>query len=283
MYFIPTPTKTSLVPNFSSFAGVSGYKLTQLTTSTLALSAGYARAFSNNFVLEYASFVTNLPNRIVLNISTVGAGGCFPTAISNLTLASNTVYGIYVIANSLGTTGGSLNSSVEVSAVIATGNDFLPPGYDSYRRVGLVYISSATKLIIPMAQSGNGTDRVYTLQDGVAAVSAGHGAVPTAVDLSINNGVVMPGKQSSVNFGLNLTATVANQFMWVEPFGLTATSVAPTLIQSPAVGVIADNVEMAVGLNALGNASINYLLSNAAATANIVVQGFTDNLGPELF
>jgi len=292
-YLIPSPSATSgitTVPDFSSAAGVSGFHLDFISTTRMFLRPGYARAFANDFPITYPGNVANTDPVIFLDTTVVGAGGCWPTAIPDLTLASNTVFGIYVIAKSSGTTGGSLNPAVNVSAVIATGNDFLPPGYDVFRRVGLCYVDSGTGLLIKWIQAGTSNDREYMVQDAVPVLTGGSATVATVLDLTAGNGVVMPGHANYAQLTLSLTPSVAGQVLSVQPSVLTAGTLAPvTLIGNVASQPIEVNAEIVCGIAGSDvfatntNAAIKYNVSNAGAVASIWVTGFTDSLGNNLF
>lgn len=284
-YFIPAPTAFATVPNYSSLPWVTGYHLDFLSTTQMFLNAGGARAHANDFAIVYPGTDSNASSDLLLDITAVGPGGCYPKAVSSLTLANNTVFGIYVIAKSSGTSNGT--DGPLVSAVIATGDNFLPPGYDVYRRVALCYIDSATKLLIKWIHSGETNDKQYALQDPVQVVTAGSAVAFTNVDLTANNGVVPPGHANFCEFTVNLLASAAGQNVEIVPSVLTPVSIAPVRLIAPTNTLISWSSSLVCGIlgpvTAHGNAAVNYKVSNAAAVANIYVSGFSDDLGSELF
>ena len=285
-YFIPAPTAFNTVPSYSSFPGVSGFRLEVASTTTLTLGPGFARAYANDAPLFYSPNLPGLPGNITIDITTVGAGGCYPRLIADASLTSKTVFGVYVIGNSSGLSG-TLSTAAPVSAVLATGNNFLPTGYDSFRRVGLAYVDNATGLLIAWKQTGNANDREYWLQDGVLAVDAGSATSPTNVDLTEVDGVIMPGRPSMVKMQLMLATTGAGQEGFVQPVGLTSSTMTPVAIQAAAAGTSVAMAEIVCGVLGTaavpGNAAIKYNTNNAAADFTIAVAGFTDSLGNDLF
>ena len=284
-YFIPQPTAFSTMVNYNSFPGVSGYHLDFLSSTQMFLNPGYARAMNNDFSIIYPGTSANTSGSILLDITKVGPGGCFPFAMPDLSLTNDTVYGIYVIAKSSGTSNGT--DTPLVSAIIATGDNFLPSGYDSFRRVGLCYISSSTNELIKWIQSGVTNERQYNLQDAVPALLGGSAIVPTVIDLTDGDGVLLPGHANYAQLGLGLVASAPNQQLFIEPAVLTATVLPAIGISSPAAGVMAANTEVVCGIigpvTEHGNSAIKYYVSDAAAVANIYVSGFTDSLGNDLF
>jgi hypothetical protein len=251
------------------------------------LNPGYARAFNSDFAISYPGSIPNMPATILLDIEVLGAGGCYPKLMSDLVLANDTVFGIYVVAKSSGTTGGSLDPAVNVSAVIATGDNFLPAGYDVFRRVGLCYIDSGTNQLIKWIQSGVATERQYTLQDPVIAVSGGTATVDTVLDLTDGDGVVPPGHANYCELSVSLLPTVAGQYVSIAPTVLNAVGLPPVTLVGPAAALISWTSEIVCGIigpvTEHGNAAIKYKVSNAAATAGIAVASFTDSLGNDLF
>lgn len=282
-YFIPAPTAFPVVPDFSSNPFVTGFELAVTGNFTFTVQPGAARALTSDFVIEYPSFIPNLPAVITADVSTVGLNGCFPHSIASLGLADHTMFGVYIIANSAGTTGGSLNSNIAPAVVVATGNNFLPAGYDVFRRIGYVLIDDANGHLIFMEQSGRGNDRQYHLNAGPLAVSAGNATIATSLDLTAGDGVVPPGAGQNVILGLVINGNAANAYLRVYPTGNTVGNGTAGLITPVATQTLAAEGELNVGVNNIGNASIDYLVNNAGTTATIVVNGFVDSLGADLF
>lgn len=287
---IPTlvnPTKLSTVPDYQSNAFVSGFNMTILSATTLAIGPGAARSFNNDNVISYPNDLVFSTPYLTAATTIVGAGGCFPFSISDMTLTVNTVFGVYVIENSGGTTGGSLNPTVSPNLVIATGDNFLPAGFDSFRRVGLVYISSSTNQILPWIQTGNGSEKTYLLQDPVNALSAGNSTVATSINLSNLNGVIAQGLSANVLLSVSLTADAAGDYAMIWPTNYLFNIEAPTTIVNPAANVLEVVVPIVSGNTGTypfaGDASIDYLVASVDDSLTINVIGFVDSLGPSLF
>jgi hypothetical protein len=168
--------------------------------------------------------------------------------------------------------------------VVATGNNFLPPNMDMFRRVGWVYVAYSTGYIIAWDQFGQGTERTYLLQDPVTAISGGSDTTATAIDLTNDSGVgVVPPSVVSVNLNLSLTGAAAASYLYVEPYNLTAASATPTkLVTTTASEPLATNVNILTGLNTSGDSSINYWV-DSSSSATILVAGFTESLGNTLY
>lgn len=279
--YVPAPTFQH-IPVYSSDAFVNGYRLAITGNTTFTLSPGGARAFGSDLVIQYPGVIPNLPSVITVDISTTGLGGCFPNSIASLGLTHKTMFPVYVIMQSSGTTGGSLNPLVAPSAIVATGNNFLPQGgWDAYRRVGWVYVDNSTGYAIPMIQSGHGVDRQYVLQDPFVAVSAGAATSQTVVDLTANDGPIPPNRNSAVYLNVEITPAAADGYACVEPGSLTAGSVAPVQIFGSVAGhKNSSYVQMnATQAAVTGNANIKYFVDNGSSASTINVVGFEDSLG----
>lgn len=274
------------VPDYSSSAFVNGFNLTIASSTTFTLSPGSARALTSDYVIQYPSFEPGVPANITVNVSTVGLNGCWPVSIASLALANDTLFPVYVCANQSGTTGGSLNANAaQVGAFLFTGGTLsLPGGNNQYRRVGWAYIDHSTGNLLPLVQFGNANERTYLLQNPVTALSAGAETTATAIDLTNNSGVgVVPPAVVSVNLNVSLTGNAAAAYARLQPFNLTASSVTPTqLVTTTASQPLATNMNMVVGLNASGNASIKYLVNNSGSALTLLVAGFTESLANSL-
>ncbi len=285
-FFIPVPTGFSTVPAYQSNPFVSGLNMAVTGDTTFTMSPGACRALTNNYVLQFPSYSPNVPGNVTVDISTQGLNGCYPSSIASLSLASNTVFPVYAVANSSGTATvpGAASNGPLTAFVVATGNNFLPPNMDMFRRVAWVYVDYSTGEIIPWDQFGQGTERTYLLQDPVTALSGGVADTPTAIDLTNNSGVgVVPPSVVSVNLNLSLTGTAVASYLYVEPTGLTAGSVTPTQLVTPTASEpLAANMSLLTGLNTSGDSSINYWV-DSGSSATILVAGFTESLGNTLY
>jgi len=286
--FIPAPSSSdfSTVPSFESAPFVSGFELAVTGNTTLTVQPGMARALTSSQVIAFPSYSASIPGSVTVDISTVGQNGCSPVSISSLGLTYNTLFPLYVCFDSSGTAVNSSNSSVSGPGfcfVVATGNNFLPEGFDSFRRIGWVPVSQATGYVLKFAQQGNGNEREYLYQDPVTLLTAGNATTPTEVKLSYQTGLVPFGQVGKVNLNVALTGNAAGSYVYLEPYGLTAASRATTVLGTTTAGqILAANVDMVYGLDAAGDAAITYLVDNGSSAVTIYLAGFTDSLNNSL-
>lgn len=282
-YLIPAPTAFPVIPDFQSSAFVNGFELAITGDTLFTVQPGMARAMASDFVIAYPSFSANLPAEIEVDIAEVGPNGCFPVSIDSLALADKTMFGVYAIAKSSGTTGGSLNAELATAIVVATGNNFLPAGYDVFRRIGLVYVDDATGFLIYMAQSGHANERIYRLNEGPLALSGGNATVQTELDLTAGDGIIRPGSGTNAILGLVINGFAGSSYLQLWPTDNLDGNGTAGLVTPAATETMSAEGSIIVGQNALGNAAIDYLVDNAGTTASIVVAGFVDSLGLNLF
>lgn len=271
MYFQPNAIKNvSLVPDYSQDPFLSGFHLTITGSNTLTLSAGSARSYNSDFVISYNPFLSSsLPRELSLDISTTGVLGCYPTPIENYLFSDDTTFNVYVLGDSSG-----VNSP---TAVVATGNNFLPNGYDKWRKVGSVYVDSVTRLLIGFVQSGNGVDRTYLFNTNIPGASYG----PTSffiLPLSNGAGPCNPFFTTDVILWRRLTSANVTDFGAVTSIDLGNS---PTQIISPSVGnVLSDQTMIPVGLANFGSQNLVYVtVSGAGALMNVSVLGWKESMG----
>ena len=290
--FTPIPSNPlSTVPSYQSFPFVSGFRQTVTGNSTFTMGPGCARALCNGNIIEFPNFTAGHAGITTVDVSTVGVNGCFPVSIASLGLTQNTLFPVYAISNSSGTgptavnslTGGTTNVTGP-SYVVATGNNFLPPFYDTFVRVGYIFIAEATSFVIPWAQSGHGNEKTYILQDPITGVSAGAATAAAIIDLTSTVGVIPPNKNIEVILNVEITPNAAGGWVAVEPGSLTAGSVSPTQIFGSATAEPSSSqIRMIATPNATtGDANIQYWVNNAGSSATINVVGFVDSLGNAL-
>jgi hypothetical protein len=293
-YFIPVPTNIETTPDVASTYGVpmafiSGFEMKYVSNTVFTVQPGNANAENNGATIQYPSVLPTLPGIITVDITqlagpgllqgnqvTAGTSGYYPTSIPNLGLSAHTTFAVYVIGDSSG-----FNNPI---VVLATGNNFVPNAapplrsYDSFRRIGFITIDNTTGFILPFIQSGSFTDREYMFANDVQVLSAGTATVPTIIDLSINNGPIVPGPTSQVKFVVGLTPNAAGDDVSFVPTGLTSSSY-PVFVQNPGAARLALQIEMIPGVDPVnGHAAIDYLNSTALASTDVFVAGFTDSL-----
>lgn len=281
-YFIPAPTAFSVIPDYQSNPFVSGFEMTVTSTTQFTIASGCCRALTSDFVISYPSYSPSLPPNITVNTASVGVNGCYPVSIASLALTNHTVFPVYVIAKSSGTTNGSLNTSVGTSVVVATGNNFLPPGYDTYRRIGYIYISFSTGLILPWIQGGNSNIRFYSSATNLIIGSGLASLTLARLDLTANNGYVPPHKNVQAEFITRFQGITASDSFTLSDTGVTGTSNA--LWATPSVtGQLGSTFNTLCGTDpTTGNSSIWYLVSASGCTLQVGLSGFEDDLGNTL-
>lgn len=279
-------SSTNAAPDFSSRPAVAGYEQEVISLTQFTMNPGCARGVTNgglygSNLVVYPGTVAGLPGVITVDVTTVwtyGAtfGGAYPYAINTLGLAgNNTVFPVYAITDSSnGSTNGIPNNP---AYVILTANVPLPAGYDTYDRIGLIYIDGTTFNIVPWAQTGSYEKRNYQLATAVQVLTAGAANVPTLVDLTAGNGPVIPGAPE-VKLSALFTPTVATDTASLIATGLTSSGPYPFVIQNSAAAAAQSQVVMSPGDNPVnGNAAVDYLVSGTD-TLSLWVSEFTDDM-----
>lgn len=275
MYIIPSPTKFSKTPNFSSNPWIEGFEQKYVSDTIFTVGPGAARALTTDFVISYPTNVPGSNGLIRVDTSVIGLNGCYPRALSELNLTHNTVFSVYIVASSSGTSSGNNSTSV----IVATGDNFLPDGYDAYRRIGLIYIFQSDLSIAPWTQSGLGAYRKYTLKTPVNAVQNGSVTTLTPVDLSINHGVVPPGNPSDIMITWAVTNSDDNQTVTFSPGGVgsaNATFTGNAELWNNAINITA-------GTNTAGRASLSYRVAVGDQIITWGVREFSDYMGNSIF
>lgn len=286
-YLIPAPTFPS-TPDIASTYGVpmafvSGFEMAYASTTTFTVNSGNANAENNGEVIEYPSVIPTLPSIITVDITVLaaagltlgnqiqpGTSGVFPVSIASLGLSANTTFPVYAVSDSSGKNGPIV--------VVATGNNFLPAPYDSFRRIGFVTIAHATGFIVPFIQSGSFLDRDYQFVDAIPALAGGASQILVAVDLSTGDLPIVPGPTSKVKILSLWIPAAAADTSSLTPTGLTPT-VYPVVLQNAAAFGAQENWELIPGIDVSnGSAAISYINSAAAGALSLWIVGFTDSL-----
>jgi len=295
MFFqVPTNPKITETPDFASRPYVAGFEMTVTGATTATFLPGCARcvAFPDN--IYYPPINTNAPGVITLDVSTVfipqgqldfngqliigtpiGFGGCFPLPLTQAGMAgNNTLFPLYAVGDSTGAN--------PTTIIVPTSQAFLPAGYDSFARVGEVYIDGTLFHIIPFKQTGHYEVRQYELGNSVTALSTLTPATsPTFVDLTAVNGPIAPGFTSKVLLNISFNPNSQTDVLTLNPTGLTGTGI---ILQGSVAGAKSTFlVEMLPGIDATtGHAGIDYSASSALDTVDIEVIGWTDDMGVAL-
>lgn len=285
--YIPSPS-FSAVPGYQSVPFVSGFEIKYLTTTTFSVAPGCARSLCNNNIIQFQSFSATVPSSITVDITDVGVNGCYPVSIDSLGLSDFTMFPVYAITASSGvkasgvanTIAGGTTTISGPGIIVATGNNFLPDGYDSYVRIGWVYIKDTDSTIIEMTQSGHNNERVYILSNPFAALTDGGATTATVVDLTAGDGPIPKNKNIEVILNVEVDPNAADGFVELESGLATAAAAMPTKIFGSVAGASNSAVVRLVATpNATtGNAEVKYLVDHANTDATINVIGFVDSL-----
>lgn len=268
----------SCVPDYSSDPFISGYELNITGNTTFTLSPGAARCFNSPFVITYNPFLTpGLPALLSCDISTTGPGGCYPYPIANVDIVNWTNMGIYVIGNTTGTV------DVYTSVVVATGDNFLPPSYNVWRRVGSVYVDNGTRYLLPFTQTGNDNNRTYVLQ-GVIQSTAYSPTTNSPLYLSSASGGIAPANPNFVSSALlysGFTPSATSDYAYIAPTnGPVSFNQAPITIQTDVPFVaFKNNYESSVGFDDDGNALVYVSVVGSSPILDLGIYGWKESLG----
>lgn len=268
-FFQPTFTNnTSVTPGFQSDPFISGLSFTWLTATTFMISPGVCRAYGNDFVMA-------LQAPVVVDTTLVGLNGCFPLAANVASPTNDTNFGIYLVADSTGVLGSVGGNSPKV--VIATGNNFLPTGYQVWRRIGSVLITGGTNNMPVLQQTGSGIERKYSLQVAYSALTGGTDTAAALIDLSATNGPLNPNFTDKVFLQAVYTPGNIANILSFSPSNATS-SVWPQRIQANVVSVpVIESIEVVAGVVA-GNAAV-YYFGGAADSTDVYLGGWSESLG----
>jgi hypothetical protein len=298
MYFkIPTNPKIVETPVFDAAIGsarpyVAGFEMAVTGLTTFTIQPGCARDVATPSNIPYPPINAAAPGIITVDVSTifvppnqldangnpvtptpVGFGGCFPLPLSQAGLAgNNTVMPVFAIGASDGT--------LPTAAIVPTNSAFLPAGYNTFARIGYVFINGTTFQIIPAIQTGHYERREYQFANAVVALTAGAAGTATLVDLTSGNGLVPPGV-SEVNLSALFTPGAAADQARLNAAGQTSTTY-PVVLQGSAALATQVSVSMLPGIDATtGDAGVNYLVTGAD-TLSLWVAGFTDDMAVQI-
>ena len=266
--FNPVPTAFQTIPWFNTAPFVTGYEWAYVSATVFSLAPGGARAYSTDVVALQSTLEINTTEKIFVDVSTVGVNGCWPLPLSFFT--ADTVLPVYVLEDS---SGGNATA-----AVVATGNNFLPPGvlptgYDSWRRVASIYINHTTDELYAMTQYGSNDVRRYQLAAPLTALSGG--AADTATAIVLNSGALpVPTYAIEVIGNLSFTpGTVGDSTMLND----TATATGQVILQPSAQAIETIPYSIAPSLVS-GAPTIYYTNSTTGGATTVTVSGWVESL-----
>ena len=265
---------SSAVANWSSHPFVTGYHLIHGSVNTLSMTPGAARAYANDFVISNDGRLPGTNGNLQLDTTVVGLGGCSPVLMSEAAPVDNTSFGVYV----LGDTSGARPTAV----VIATGDDFMPEGYDAWRRVGMVQNVGGTDDLVFMEQNGLGTERAYHLQSSIPLVVAGNFTGFGIVDMTSGNAPCHPELTSHAIMSVEYTPALASNLFEMA----LATAPAPTtwpVRLSSSVDAVTTHQSVVMYPEVNQNVvSVYYRVANIADSVDINLAGFTESLSVDV-
>lgn len=263
---------SSVVAYYGTDPYLSGYKLTHLSTTQVTLGAGAARSYDSNWVISFPGNLAGVPDTLTLDTTQVGALGCSPVLMSDAAPVNNTSFGVYVLGDSSGKN--------DTTAVIATGDNFLLPGYDKWRRVGVVQNVGGSDNLVYMVQTGLGVERKYLLNSALAIISGGSSTGPALVDCSSANAPCNPAYNSSLSLNLAYTPVAATSILSLLQGTAPVASPAPVRHKGTAALQGITSVEVPSQLNA-GLVSLYYQTTDAGDSVDILLSGFSESMGLE--
>lgn len=188
-----------------------------------------------------------------------GAGG-----LDTGTVAADTFYAVYVIADSTG-----YNSPTGLLSLSATA-PVIPGGYDMFRRVGYV-LTDATSDNLVFDQRGAGKDRAMYYRASIATdITAGSSATFAAVDVSDS----IPLASTTGIFKLTFTPTGANDEAALRS-GDSAIDEGQAVMNGVAAGVVTIGM-LTCPVGTTLASGVDYKVTGASTAIN--VQGYIDQL-----
>jgi hypothetical protein len=197
--FVPVPKKFTTTPSYESPAYVSGLNQTVLDETRFSISSGCCRDVTTDTRIVFDGVSVGSNGFITVDVSTVGSNGCYPWALDKLTYVRNTIFPVYIISAPSGT--GPANPAV----IVATGDDFLPPDYTAYCRIGFINIyfdpsDGPLYTISKWSQSGDSSRKVYQSQRSVSPISGAINGTFTQIDMTSVNRFVPPKDNVEIMF-----------------------------------------------------------------------------------
>lgn len=219
----------------------------------VVLSSGQARDSSNTNDIVLSSDVD-------INITVTGANG-----LETGSAANNTLYDVYVIADSTG-----YRDTAGFLSLASNSTPTLPFGYDMYRRVGTVRTDGSADLL-PFDQKGDGKERTMWYRASIATdITAGASATFAAVDVTGS----VPDQAIELIAKCTFTPTGADDPLELRS-GDSATDEGQAIETGSAAGVV-KICNMRCPLDSATSDRVDYKVTGSAVAIN--VQGYVDQL-----
>jgi|ERR1700761_1189577 len=248
------------------FLYINGAQLNWVSGTTFTVSSGLARSSNNALDMNIGNFNGQANSGTAANVlTTVNAAVVGVNGIDTGSLAANTFYYVFIIADSTG-----FKPTAALMSLSSTGPT-LPFGYDSFRRIGQVLTSGAS-VILAFNVRGNFYERYYQYDAPIVVVN-GLGAA-TATTLSLSSAVPVNSAKGPVSLSASFTAATAANSFSIRPTGGTGYPVvasAPVVSQAFKIAPFNVNAQSTAGV-----ISIDYLTSASGDALTLNVVGYID-------
>lgn len=274
-YFQPVFTNgINSAPDYSSDPFVNGYPIQIASTgaTTFTIGPGAARAYTTDFAIIFNGIQPAEPPLLTLDITTVGLLGCFPYAIvPGTAVTGRTTYNVYVLGDTTG-----VNAT---TAIVGTGNNFLPKGYDVWRKIGSVFVETSNTTLMNYTQAGTGIERTYVLQESSPGDVINFASNFNVFNCGHNGRPCNPFFTTEVCVSRSITAGSAGNWMAISPTNMSAGGRPIFTLASPAAGAeLRDEVWCPVTIVAPNN--VVYVSVNGAGTTTTTgVLGWKEYMG----
>lgn len=238
----------------AGFKYINGMRLAYVSATTMTVAAGQCRNSTdvNDITIDSA---------ITINTAVNGAAG-----LDQGSMANDTFYAVYAIADSLKNNAASALISADLSSPL------LPGGYNMYFRIGYVK-SDGSADILPFRQDGVSLDRWMWYDAPIATdITAGSSATFAAVDASDGLPSSTP---TMVNWYCKFTPTAADDTLVLVPG--TSTATLGYASASGAVAAVVETVQLVCPTDSPNTDAIDYKVTGSAVA--ISVAAYLDQLG----
>lgn len=259
---------------------VSGLQLSRASTTTLTIQPGICRDSTNTIDINLGNFLGANPNVAAGVVTTLNGAVKGINGLDTGTLANNTWYAVYVIADQ---SGFNLPATILSTNFTQPGLPFpssnpaiYPSGYSSWKRIGVALTNNVAQFSL-FYQTGIGGGRSYQWDAPILALTSGTATTFTAVNLSVG----VPPLSNVVYLSSLFTSTLSNHLFSVRPTGSTTTSPNTGFTGSSVLNSASSQYFPPAQIFApvvSGNPSVDYLVTANTDTLSLSVFGFMDSL-----
>lgn len=238
---------------------INGLAMAWVDTTHITVAPGRARDSSdtNDIILDTIK---------TINVRNNGALG-----LDTGTLAPNTFYAVYLVADSTA----YKDPTVLISTSITT--PLLPLGYDMFRRVGMIKTNATAApntLVLQFWQTGLSNDREMWYDLPISVLAATAGAAFAAVSLATAVPAVVG--QTKVRFNADLLPNAPAAFVELRPTGGAAAAGNVKMSGDVAAVHHFDQLEVVAAISA-GVLSVDWI-TDAVSTVQLSVTSYVDNV-----